>query len=229
MSAGTVGRGPGGGLPSAELSHRLRLPTFVPALIRLGKVHALAGRREEMEAVIADARATAGPDDPELGVGLWGRIHAIEALRQADDRRAREALGRAMEILRDSPSIPFVHGGLWALLCNVHEVGGVAARDEVRASGTLAVRWNRCCLGYADAVAPAEQVAATRRSLRSPPLMSSCASTARLTGDATRSGGWSPRRPSGMGGVSRSHGCTRPWPGSRPMGTPVPRRTAGPC
>ncbi|MDP8931340.1 MAG: AAA family ATPase [Actinomycetota bacterium] len=137
---------------SADLSRRLGLPTLPRALTQIAALHALAGCREEMEAAIQHALGSI-PDRPEVLVDIWGRARAILALREADDVAAREALDRAMRVLRDRPTIPFPYRGTWALLCTVHDVEGAPAREQVRNSGTVGIRKIRCFLGYADAVA----------------------------------------------------------------------------
>src|SRR5260370_38489568 len=78
--------------------------------------HAQLRNGDAMDQCVRDARRLA-PDDPDIGAGIWGEVHAYYALIHDDRDLLAECLDRAIELLRRSPApAPPPTYGLWALV-----------------------------------------------------------------------------------------------------------------
>ena len=112
-----------------------------------------------MEAALAEA-AAAAPDDPGVRAGEWGRVRVMLALHEGDPDAARDALDRAVEVLRGLPGHHFPHWGLWALLHALADrpagtaIAGYPTAVEAEAAGAPGsdTRFNRALLQVARAV-----------------------------------------------------------------------------
>ena len=135
-----------------SLSERLGLATLGMAHLQVAVLEAVAGRRQAMEASIAEALAAA-PGDLDVAAGAWGRARMFLPLYRADWRQALHCLDRAVELLRQDPSrtLPFV--GFWALLRTVEGLDDADAREHARRSASSVFRINRGFVGFAEAVA----------------------------------------------------------------------------
>lgn len=137
----------------ADLAHGLSL-RFLEAggSVVVAWGHAAAGRREEMAASTAAARALA-PESPDVTASALA-TGALEALLEHDLASACHQLDEAVASLRRHASAaPLSFFGLWALVRTLLADRDVEARDELRASDMTARAVNRAGLAYADAVA----------------------------------------------------------------------------
>jgi DNA-binding CsgD family transcriptional regulator/tetratricopeptide (TPR) repeat protein len=114
------------------------------------------GRREEMEALFAEAQALVGEEPAVTGLA-WSTGRAVCTLIGEDRRRTLECLDTAMGHLRNAPWMANPERGLWALLRTIDDRGpgttGAAARGEVEASGVAIHHMNAAFLALAEAVA----------------------------------------------------------------------------
>lgn len=122
------------------------------ALATQAVIHALALRREEMEAAITAALACSDVDD-NVVAALWGQARAEYSLGCEDRERALTELGTAMEHLRGRNGSPWPLRGMWALLRTLDRADGGTARAEVAGAPWGQIRIARAQLRYADAIA----------------------------------------------------------------------------
>lgn len=135
----------------ADLSRRLGLATLPMSLVHLASSFAMSGRTGPMEAVAAEALALA-PDDPEVLVGIPGRVLAVLHIGRADWPRARQTLDDAIGVLREHPGVWFPFWGLWALLRAVEDIDGTSACAEAEAAQGADISVNRSRILMARAV-----------------------------------------------------------------------------
>lgn len=122
------------------------------ALATQAVIHALALRRQDMEAAITAALACSDVDD-NIVAGLWGQARAEYSLGCEDRERALAELDTAMDHLRGHSGSPWPLRGMWALLHTLDGAGGDAARAEVAGAPWGQIRIIRAQLRYADAIA----------------------------------------------------------------------------
>ncbi|MQA15089.1 MAG: hypothetical protein GEV09_13230 [Pseudonocardiaceae bacterium] len=122
------------------------------ALATQAVIHALALRREEMEAAITATLACPDVDD-DIVAGLWGQARAEYSLGCEDRERAVAELDTAMDHLRGRAGSPWPLRGLWAILHTLAGEDGDAARAQVAGAPWGQIRINRAQLRYADAIA----------------------------------------------------------------------------
>jgi DNA-binding CsgD family transcriptional regulator len=135
----------------AELSRRLGLATLPMALVHLAASYAMAGRTGPMNAVAAEALALA-PDDPEVRVGIPGRVYTVLHIRRANFLLVRQSLDGAIGVLRERPGAWFPFWGLWALLRAVEDVDGASACAEAESAEGANISVNRSRILMARAV-----------------------------------------------------------------------------
>jgi DNA-binding CsgD family transcriptional regulator len=136
----------------AELARRWRLGTVLPAArVVAAYAHGLAGRRAEMERLLAETLA--GDVDDDLRATIRGRCRGLLALLDEDHPRALRELDAAMELVRGlrSPTLrPWF--GVWAVLRTVHDRAGAQARAEARRLTPAGARPVEALLNLAEAV-----------------------------------------------------------------------------
>ncbi|MDQ3978395.1 MAG: helix-turn-helix transcriptional regulator, partial [Actinomycetota bacterium] len=138
-----------------DLSRRLGLNTLGMGLVHLATSLGLAGKLDEMEAVLAEASAFAS-DEVDVAAGIPGRARMALAVRRADIEGMRRALDEAMAVILRHPQIHFPYRGLWALVHTVEDPsgdGGARVRAEAHAPGGTGALFNDLCLELAQAVA----------------------------------------------------------------------------
>jgi DNA-binding CsgD family transcriptional regulator/tetratricopeptide (TPR) repeat protein len=133
-----------------DASRRFRLMALPEALVFQASALAILGRRDEMEACLAQACELA-PDDPHILASAWGRCRATLSMLDEDLDQAWVHLDTGAELLLVpfGPAAPFL--GLWALLGALlgKEVGAVG---RVRAAHLARHGVIAGLLGYADAI-----------------------------------------------------------------------------
>ena len=156
IAAGVLHRDPARGLEHArrcaDVARRLRADRLHATAVCFQAIaHVELGEREQAERCTAQALALA-PDDLDINAAVWGQVRAHDALLADDLPRLLEALDKAEDYLRRSPSTAATPiRGLWALVRTLSGQDGDAARAEAHRS---AVNWeNASLLGYAEAVA----------------------------------------------------------------------------
>ena len=105
----------------AELARHWRLGSMLPiAQVVAASAHGVAGRRAEMERLIA--QALAGEVDNEVRLLVRGRCRAIVALLDEDHEAALEEFDAAMSLVQATPA-PTLRPWFarWALLRTVHD------------------------------------------------------------------------------------------------------------
>jgi hypothetical protein len=114
--------------------------------------HGIAGRRHEMDQLIA--RALAGDVDDEVRLLVRGRCRAIVALLDEDHATALAEFDAAMDIVRAMPA-PALRPwfALWALLRTMHEGDGAQARAEARSHTPAGAHTTAALIDFAEAVA----------------------------------------------------------------------------
>ncbi|MGH9040564.1 MAG: LuxR C-terminal-related transcriptional regulator, partial [Acidimicrobiia bacterium] len=121
------------------------------ALLWQASAHAQKGERRQMEELIGEALRDADMDAAAMAFGL---CRAVLALVEDDRASALAHLDAAEDLAgRQDASNPWAFRGLWALLRNVEDVDGNAARARLRSSGATVYWANRAWLRLADAVA----------------------------------------------------------------------------
>ena len=115
-----------------EASRRFGLATLPVALLWLAGAHAIAGRDDEMDAILAEAtEISAG--DPRVAADEFGRVRSTSAFLRGDRDGFRSALERSVELARLAPSTSSVFAGRlhWLLLQAAESVDcGEAAHAE---------------------------------------------------------------------------------------------------
>jgi len=136
-----------------DASRRFGLATLAMSHTLEAMMHGKAGRRRELDAAAAAARAV-GEDVANVEVGLWGSAEASYHLHRVDLTAAAAALDRSLEWMRRVPDATYPFTGLWALLHTALEAGETsdAARAEVRAL-RFDPSMSRAMLDAADAIA----------------------------------------------------------------------------
>jgi DNA-binding CsgD family transcriptional regulator/tetratricopeptide (TPR) repeat protein len=137
----------------ADLARRWRLGSMLPiAQVVAASAHGIAGRRPEMEQLIA--QALEGDVDDEVRLLVRGRCRAIVALLDEDHATALAEFDAAMDLVRATPA-PTLRPwfALWALLRTVHERDGAQARAEVRRQMPAGTPTGEALMDFAEAVA----------------------------------------------------------------------------
>jgi hypothetical protein len=137
---------------SAVLARQVRLEqTAAMAAAQCAEAYAVAGRREDMRAMLA---AASGADvAPDVAAAASSAL-ALAAILDRDLPRARDLLDDAVEQMRGHASAAPLRGwGLWALIRTVLGDRDGAARDLLRHSPAVARSVNGGALRHADAVA----------------------------------------------------------------------------
>jgi DNA-binding CsgD family transcriptional regulator len=140
-----------------ERSRRLHLASLPVALLWLAGGHALAGRQDQMSAVLDEA-ADIGRDDPRVLGDAWGRVHAVLHAVREDRAELRRAVDTSMPyVRRTQPGRSFFLGGaVWAMLHTLEDDDlGAGARVELAASSMGRIFGGLCEL--VDAVALGRQ------------------------------------------------------------------------
>src|SRR5579859_460366 len=137
----------------AAAARRLQLGVALPrALVQEAACQGFLGRKNEMEAAIREALVLAD-GDIDVMIGAIGLGRGLYFMFQDRRRAALVELDRAMELVRQQPSVPpYLFRPLWALVRTVEDTGGEVAQSEVRAADVAGVGLNRALLGYAHAV-----------------------------------------------------------------------------
>ena len=101
----------------AEASRRFGLATLPVALLWLAGAHAIAGRSDEMEAILAEATEISD-GDPRIVADEFGRVRATRAFLTGDRDAFRTALDRSVVMADRAPSTSSVFAGRlnWLLL-----------------------------------------------------------------------------------------------------------------
>lgn len=137
----------------AELARRWRLGTVLAAAqVVAAYAHGLAGRRPEMELLLAETLA--GDVDDDIRAMARGRCRGLLALLDEDHPRALRELDAAMDLVRGlrSPTLrPWF--ALWGILRTVQDREGGQARAEARRLTPIGARPLEALLDLADAVA----------------------------------------------------------------------------
>ena len=137
----------------ADLARRWRLGSMLPiAQVIAASAHGIAGRRAEMENLIA--HALAGDVDDEVRLLVRGRCRAIIALLDEDHATALAEFDAAMDLVRATPA-PTLRPwfALWALLHTVHDRDGAQARAEARGYVPVGSHTTAALMDFAEAVA----------------------------------------------------------------------------
>ena len=136
-----------------ETARLFRLGLLPMALVRQAECHAVDGQRAEMESTIAQAVAEA-EGEAHISAGTWGQCRATLSLLDDDLPRALDELEVGASFLRNSVGLQlWTFWAMRALLRTTQDVGGEAAREELRSSGVVSLPFHRALLHYADAVA----------------------------------------------------------------------------
>ena len=100
-----------------EASRRFGMATLPVALLWLAGAHAIGGRNDEMESILAEA-VTVSDGDPRVVADEFGRVRSIAAFLSGDRQQFRDVLERSVELARKAPTTSSVFAGrlLWALL-----------------------------------------------------------------------------------------------------------------
>jgi hypothetical protein len=137
----------------AALARRWRLGSMLPiAQVIAASAHGIAGRRSEMERLIA--QALAGDVDDEVRSLVRGRCRGMVALLDEDRAAALAEFDAAMDHVRAIPAAtlrPWF--GLWALLRTVHGRDGAQARAEAREHVSDGSHTTAALMDFAEAVA----------------------------------------------------------------------------
>jgi DNA-binding CsgD family transcriptional regulator len=144
-----------------DLARRWRLGSMLPiAQVIAACAHGIAGRRPEMERLIA--QALAGDVDDEVRSLVRGRCRGIVALLDEDHATALAEFDAAMDHVRAMPA-PTLRPwfALWALLRTVQDRGGAQARVEARGHVPLGSRTTEALMDLAEAVARGREGDAT--------------------------------------------------------------------
>ena len=137
---------------SAALARQVRLQqTAAMAAAQCAEAYAVAGRREDMRAMLT--AASAADVAPDVAAAASSAL-ALAAILDRDLPRARDLLDDAVEQMRGHASAaPLRTWGLWALIRTVLGDRDGSARDLLRHSPAVARSVNGGALRYADAVA----------------------------------------------------------------------------
>ena len=142
-----------------EASRRYGLDSLPVALLWLAGSHALAGRKAEMEEVLAQS-ARLAPGDLRIQADSWGRVRAWFYASREDRPRLRDALERSMGFTRDAPRTRSMYVGqlYWAMLSTLCDDNlGSAARSEVSNSRIALTPFGTPALMLIEAVALGRQ------------------------------------------------------------------------
>ena len=137
----------------AELARHWRLGSMLPiAQVVAASAHGVAGRRGEMERLIA--QALAGEVDDEVRLLVRGRCRAIVALLDEDHEAALEEFDAAMGLVQ-ATAAPTLRPwfALWALLRTVHDRDAEQARAEARGHVPVGSHTSAALMDFAEAVA----------------------------------------------------------------------------
>jgi DNA-binding CsgD family transcriptional regulator len=137
---------------SAALARQVRLEqTAAMAAAQCAEAHAVAGRHDDMRAMLSLASGTNVA--PDVAAAASSAL-ALAAIGDRDLPRARSLLDDSVEKMRGHASAaPLRSWGLWALIRTVLGDRDGAARDLLRHSPVVARNVNGGALQYADAVA----------------------------------------------------------------------------
>jgi len=116
-----------------EASRRFGLATLPVALLWLAGAHAIGGRGDQMDAILAEATEISG-GDPRIAADELGRVRSTWAFLRGDRDGFRDVLDRSVELTREAPSTSSVFAGrLHWLLLQASEADdcGDAARAQV--------------------------------------------------------------------------------------------------
>ena len=185
----------------ADLARRWRLGSMLPiAQVVAASAHGIAGRRSEMEHLIA--QALAGDVDDEVRLLVRGRCRAIVALLDEDHEAALAEFDAAMDLVRATPA-PTLRPwfALWALLRTVHDRDGAQARAKARGHTPVGSRTGEALIDFAEAVArgrdgdPTTASGLVSAACRTLAPVANCYSgyhqlALRVTGEAALDDGW---------------------------------------
>lgn len=134
-----------------DASRRFRLMALPEALVFQAAALAILGRRDEMEACLAEAIELA-PDDDHVPASAWGRCRATLSMLDEDLEQAWAQLDAGAELLLMpfGPAAPFL--GLWPLLGALLGRDAAGAAGQVRAAHLARHGVIAGLLGYADAI-----------------------------------------------------------------------------
>jgi DNA-binding CsgD family transcriptional regulator len=137
---------------SAALARQVRLEqTAAMAAAQCAEAHAVAGRHDDMRAMLSLAAGTNVA--PDVAAAASSAL-ALAAILDRDLPRARSLLDDSVEKMRGHASAAPLRGwGLWALIRTVLGDRDGSARDLLRHSPVVARDVNGGALQYADAVA----------------------------------------------------------------------------
>jgi len=137
---------------SAALARQVRLEqTAAMAAAQCAEAHAVAGRHDDMRAMLSLASGTNVA--PDVAAAASSAL-ALAAIGDRDLPRARSLLDDSVEKMRGHASAaPLRSWGLWALIRTVLGDRDGTARDLLRHSPVVARNVNGGALQYADAVA----------------------------------------------------------------------------
>jgi DNA-binding CsgD family transcriptional regulator/tetratricopeptide (TPR) repeat protein len=134
-----------------ELCRQFHLELLPHALVIKGIAQDLRGDREASEAAMYEALAAS--DDPDVLAGVWGWRGMAWLLRE-EKERAMAAFEQAMGYIRGGEIwLNWFFIGARAVLLEVEDRDGQAAREELRDAPMPLSCWSEAALAYADAVA----------------------------------------------------------------------------
>jgi predicted ATPase/DNA-binding CsgD family transcriptional regulator len=126
---------------------------LLTGLVQCAFAQAIAGRRDDMEELVAETIGRFG-ERPDVMAMVLGHCRSTYSLLAENRDEARFELDEGMSLLRRSTGVPpFAFPALWALVKTVDDTDGDAARKEVREMEATSLPLSKSLMHIADAVA----------------------------------------------------------------------------